>query len=68
MRGITAAVIGIIAVTLLQLAPNAAPDLFAAALGVVTIALLLWRPMGPFPLMLGGALMGVVRMFVWGGA
>jgi chromate transporter len=68
MRGITAAVIGIIAVTLLQLAPNAAPDLFAAALGVVTIALLLWRPMGPFPLMLGGALMGVVHMFVWGGA
>jgi chromate transporter len=68
MRGITAAVIGIIAVTLLQLAPNAAPDLFAAALGVVTIALLFWRPMGPFPLMLGGALMGVVHMFVWGGA
>jgi hypothetical protein len=24
--------------------------------------------MGPFPLMLGGALMGVVHMFVWGGA
>jgi chromate transporter len=67
MRGVTAAVIGIIAVSLLRMAPNAAPDLFAAALGVLTITLLLWRPVGPFPLMLGGALLGVARMTVLGG-
>lgn len=66
MRGISAAVIGIIAVTLLQLAPNAAPDAFAAALGLATVAILLWRPIGPMPLMLGGALLGVLRMTAWG--
>jgi chromate transporter len=67
MRGISAAVIGIIAVSLVQMAPNAAPDTFAAVLGVLTITALLWRPMGPLPLMLGGALMGVARMSAWGG-
>jgi chromate transporter len=66
MRGISAAVIGIIAVTLLQLLPNAAPDGFAAVLGVLTVTALLWRPMGPLPLMLGGALLGVVRMGAFG--
>jgi chromate transporter len=67
MRGITAAVIGIIAVSLVQMAPSAFPDLFAAALGIVTIALLLWRPLSPFPMMLGGALLGVLRVALWGG-
>jgi hypothetical protein len=38
----------------------------AAVLGVLTIAALLWRPMGPLPLM-GGAVLGAMRKGAWGG-
>src|SRR6267142_4680615 len=44
MRGISPAVIGTIAVAILQLAPHAAPDIFTAVVLVLTVlAMLAWR-------------------------
>ena len=61
MRGIGPAVIGVLAVSLAQLAPHAAPDLFAASVFVATLLILLvWR-VGAIKLMLGGALLGTLR-------
>ncbi len=61
MRGIGPAVIGVLAVSLTQMAPHAAPDLFAAAVCVATVLILLaWR-VGAIKLMLGGALLGTLR-------
>lgn len=58
MRGVSAAVIGVIAVSLLQMAPHAAPDAFTMLLVVLTVAaMLVWRS-GPLPLMLGGGCIG----------
>jgi chromate transporter len=49
------------------MAPTAAPDLFTSALLVLTIAILLLRSVGPFPLVFGGAVIGVLRRaFPWG--
>jgi chromate transporter len=58
MKGISAAVIGAIAVSLLQIAPHAAPDAFTAFLAVLTVAAMLWWRVGPLPLMLGGSYIG----------
>jgi hypothetical protein len=54
-------VIGILAVSLLRLAPYALPDPFAVVLlgGTVT-ALLYWR-VGAMKLMLAGSVLGVLR-------
>jgi chromate transporter len=61
MRGIGPAVIGILAVSLFQLAPHALPDPFAVAtLGATVVALLLWR-VGTVKLMIAGSLLGVLR-------
>lgn len=60
MRAISAAVIGIISVSLIQMAPHAAPDAFTVMLMVLTVAgMLLWS-LAPLPLMLGGGLIGVI--------
>ena len=59
MRGISAAVIGCLVVTLLQLLPHAAPD--AASLGILvtaTAAGLLWR-VPPATLIVAGAIVGL---------
>ena len=67
MRGVGPAVIGSLAVALVRMAPTAAPDLFTSALLVLTIAILLLRSVGPFPLVFGGAVIGVLRRaFPWG--
>lgn len=58
MRAIGAAVIGVISVSLLRMAPHAAPDAFTAALALLTVAGMLAWKIGPLPLMLGGALAG----------
>ena len=58
MKGISAAVIGVLAVALAQMAPHAAPDAFTAFLVVLTIVAMLWWRAGPLPLMLGGAYIG----------
>src|SRR5262245_65374480 len=61
MRGIGPAVIGVMAVSLLRLAPHAIPDAFAAvAFAATIIALLYWR-VGAMKIMLAGALLGVLR-------
>jgi chromate transporter len=61
MKGIGPAVIGSLAVSLLQLAPHAFPDLFAIVILVATVvALLVWR-VGAVKLMVAGSILGVLR-------
>ena len=56
-----AAVIGMLTVSLAQMAPHAVPDSFAIVLLALTvIALLAWR-VGSIKVMLGGALLGVLK-------
>ena len=61
MRGVGPAVIGVLAVSLLRMAPHALPDPFAIVMLVGTlVALLTWR-IGTLKLILAGAGLGVVR-------
>jgi chromate transporter len=60
MRGVGPAVIGAIAVSLVQMAPQAAPDPFTWVLLALTVLILLLRNVGPLPVMLGGALIGLL--------
>jgi chromate transporter len=61
MKGIGAAVIGVLAVSLSHLAPHALPDSFAIAMLAATVfALLMWR-IGAFKLMLAGSFLGILR-------
>jgi chromate transporter len=66
MRGVGPAVIGALVVSLVRMAPAAAPDILTSALLVLTVTILLLRSVGPFPLILGGAVIGITRrMFRW---
>ena len=58
MRGIGAAVIGALVVSLLQMAPQAVPDAFTWLLFVVAVAAITFWRAGSLPLMLGGASIG----------
>ena len=61
MRGIAPAVIGVLAVYWLRLAPHALPDWTAVAILVATVAVLMvWR-IGALRAMLAGALLGKAR-------
>jgi chromate transporter len=61
MKGIGPAVIGVLAVSLFQIAPHALPDLIAVSLFVGTVvAMLAWQA-GAIKLMVLGALLGVAR-------
>jgi len=61
LKGIGPALIGVIAVSLLQMAPHAVPDLFGAAVFSATVlAMLAWR-FDVIKIMIAGALCGVVR-------
>jgi chromate transporter len=61
LRGIAPAVIGVLAVSLVRLAPHAAPDLFAAATLIATVVvLMLWR-VATIKVMLLGAIVGILR-------
>jgi chromate transporter len=60
MRGVGPAVIGALAVSLVQMAPHAAPDVFTWILLALTIGILLLRNVGPLPLMAGGAAIGLL--------
>jgi chromate transporter len=61
MQGIVPGVIGVMGVALVRLAPHAAPDPFAAAVLVATVAaLMLWR-LAPLKAMATGALVGIFR-------
>jgi chromate transporter len=60
MKGIGPAVVGTLAVTIVKLAPTAAPDLFTAAmLALTVIALLAWK-LPAFPLAIGGGVIGIL--------
>lgn len=61
LKGIGPAVIGVLAVSLLKMAPHALPDPFAIAILAATVlALLVWR-MGAVKLMIAGSILGVLR-------
>lgn len=61
LKGIGPAVIGTLAVSLMQMAPHAAPDRFAIAIFAATlVALLVWR-VGSIKSMFGGATAGFLR-------
>jgi chromate transporter len=61
MRGVGPAVIGALAVSLAQMAPYAAPDIFTWVVLALTVTILLLRNVGPLPLVLGGGFIGVLR-------
>jgi chromate transporter len=61
MKGVGPAVIGVLAVFLVKMAPHALPDPFAVAILMATvIALLVWR-IGAIKLMASGAVLGLLR-------
>jgi chromate transporter len=61
LRGVGPAVIGVLAVSLVRMAPHALPDVLAIAMFLGTlIALLAWR-IGVLKLMMAGAGLGVLR-------
>src|SRR5712691_8765590 len=61
MKGMGPAVIGLLAVSLLRLAPYALPDPIAIAIFVLTLIVLALGRLGAFKAMLAGALLGVLR-------
>jgi len=66
MNGIGPAVIGALAVSLARLAPYAVPDVVSFVILIVTIVVLALRRLGPFPLMLAGGALGVLRKaYAW---
>src|SRR5262244_246057 len=64
MRGMSPAVIGVLAVSLVRLAPAALPDPPALLILIGAIAATLAFRVGAFKLMLGGAVLGVVRSWL----
>lgn len=60
MRGVGPAVIGALAVSLVQMAPHAAPDIFTWGLLALTVGVILLRNVGPLPLMAGGSVIGLL--------
>jgi len=61
LQGIGPALIGVITVSLVQMAPHALPDLFAMAVLIATvIALLVWR-FSALKLIFAGGVFGVLR-------
>jgi len=60
MRGVAPAVIGALAVSLVQIAPHAAPDVFTWILMALTVGVILLRNVGPLPLVASGAVIGLL--------
>lgn len=61
MEGVGPAVIGVLAVSLVRLAPHALPDPFAIAILLGTLIALLGRRVGAMKLMLAGGVLGMLR-------
>jgi len=61
MRGMSPAVVGVLAVSLARLSPAAVPDPLALLILIGTIAVTLALRAGAFKPMLGGAILGIVR-------
>jgi chromate transporter len=64
MKGMGPAVIGVLAVSLIRLAPTAVPDLFAIVIFAATLIALMVVRVGVFKLMIAGAVLGVLRSHV----
>jgi chromate transporter len=62
MRGVAPAVIGALGVSVVQMAPHAAPDIFTWGLLGGSIAITLFSKLGPLPLMAGGAVLGFLSL------
>jgi chromate transporter len=60
MRGVGPAVIGALAVSLVQMAPHAAPDVFTWCVLALTIAIMLFYKIGTMSVMAGGAGLGLL--------
>jgi chromate transporter len=60
MRGVGPAVIGALAVSLVQMAPHAAPDVFTWCVLALTIAIMLFYKVGTMSIMAGGAGLGLL--------
>jgi len=61
LRGVAPAVIGVLAVSLIRLAPYAVPDVLAlATLTATVLVLMVWR-VATFKVMLVGAILGIAR-------
>ena len=64
LQGISPVVIGMIAVTIIKMLPNAVPDFLTGTLALLTVvALILWR-LSPLPLLLGGGTLGILARAV----
>jgi chromate transporter len=61
MKGMGPAVIGVLAVSLVRLSPAAVPDPLAVALLIGTVVAAMAFRVGVFKLMIGGAVLGVLR-------
>jgi chromate transporter len=61
LKGMGAAVIGVLAVSLVRLAPYALPDVFAVVILVATVTVLLLSRVSAIQLMLAGSVLGVLR-------
>jgi chromate transporter len=61
MKGMAPAVIGVLAVSLIRLSPAAVPDPFALLILIGTIAATLALRVGAFKVLIGGAVLGVLR-------
>jgi chromate transporter len=60
MKAISAAVIGVISVSIAHLAPHAAPDAFTMLMMALTIAAMLAWSLAPLKMIVAGSLVGVV--------
>jgi chromate transporter len=60
MRGVGPSVIGALAVSLVQMAPHAAPDPVTWCLLAITVAIMLGHKVGSLPLMVGGGAIGLL--------
>jgi chromate transporter len=66
MKGMGPAVIGLLAVSLVRIAPHALPDRFAIAILVATVAALFLSRIGAFKVILAGSVLGVLRSRLFG--
>jgi chromate transporter len=64
MKGMGPAVIGVLAVSLIRLAPTAVPDVFAIVIFAATLIALTGLRVGTFKLMIAGAVLGVLRSYL----
>src|SRR6185369_14450118 len=64
MKGMGPAVIGVLAVSLIRLAPAALPDSFAIAILAATLLALIIFRTGVFKLMIAGGALGVLRSYL----